>query len=154
MKSCIFLSLVIATLTGCASAIPYTHEERCAREGMVLEGVLLGGGGGSAYNWQTGAIVTASSHYSGVSCRVPQTEAESCRINVLQSEMKPKEQYNSDIRSKVVINGIGYYLLIVPGVVAKVVYDGQKDDAVKQSEQIAEQNSGTCQFDRIPASAN
>lgn len=144
-----FLSVII--LTSCASAIRLSPLEQCAMQDMKLSGVTTGQGSASAWNYYSGTTVASSSYY-GVSCEVPKNDQDRCEIERTQWIAAPKAEYNSDISTKKLLTGLGYYAFIAPGVVAKVVYDNQKDEALKKSQQIARDTFGKCSSTRVPAS--
>lgn len=146
----LLLVLVAVGVSGCATAIPYGPHEQCAQQGETLEGVSTGRGVGYTPNFVTGrGLMTVSNTYS-VNCREPQTEQEKCKIDAIQKEMVPKAEYNEHIENKKIVNETGYLLFLVPGVVAKVLYDDQRSDALAESNKIWEENK--CDSPREPAS--
>lgn len=144
MKAAVFL--ISTSLFGCATAIPYSPVERCAQDEMVLIGINHGNSAATAvaYNY-SGGLTTASA--SGVStnvlCSVPTNDEQKKQILDTKKELGPKEDYNGRLEGKKWLTGIGYFVYIVPGIVAKVIYDGQYDDAVKKSNEIATQSTQT-----------
>lgn len=146
MKKVLCLALLLVVSSGCATAIPYSHREECALKGMKLTGVTSGYSRGiaTAWNWQNTVTATSSAYEESVSCEMPKTKIEKCEIARLQRIATPKIEYNSSIDSKKFITGAGYVLYVIPGVVAKVVYDGKRSDAIDQSRAIASETESMC----------
>jgi hypothetical protein len=139
MKTLI-LTLSLAALAGCASPARYSANERCANRDMVLDGI-------------TATNTTASNYYVGethayaesVSCAVPKSEKDRCEVDLYKRTATPKNEYNSSYDSKYFLSGLGYWVAIVPGVVLKVVYDGQLSDAEKKSAAVYSEHAQSCQ---------
>lgn len=161
-----FLAIVslMYGLVGCATAIPYSATERCAQDGMVLTGINHGTSNASAvvYNYRGGLTTASASGVStNVQCAVPNSDEEKKQIIDTRKELAPKEDYNQSLEGKKWLTGIGYFVYLVPGVVAKVIYDGQYDRAVEKSNEIASaspppalatsQSTGTLRYSNVGA---
>jgi hypothetical protein len=129
MKLLLILSVFI--LQSCATYIGYTYDQQCANKGMVLSGANETSGVNTYSNGTYGR-----SYYDNVSCRVPANNDEKREIALEQERLYPINEYNSGVRTKQLINGIGYYLLILPGVGLKFWYDHEADQALKKYQEI------------------
>lgn len=142
----LLLSLLILIMTGCATAIPLTYEEDCAVRGMKLAGATTG------HSVTTSTIIGRHGHArafshsrgEGISCVVSEDEKENCKIDKLRAVALPKHEYNRDIRMKKMIIGLGYATLIVPGIVAKLIYDHQRSSAIDESQEIYRTTADKC----------
>ena len=148
MRTLLLLAVVVVT-SGCATAIPYSKEETCAFDGMKLGGVTHSSGSTSLYDPNSGRVLSADSSGKGFSCVPPESEKDKCEIDRLNLAVQPKVDYNSNLGTKKWVTGVGYVLYIVPGVVAKLVYDGKYDTAMEKSQEIASKPENSC---RAPAS--
>lgn len=138
------------SVVGCATAIPLSYHEHCALKGMRLAGVNSGNSYGSA---NSGNVrVNIDTYSENVSCVVPQTPVDKCEVSRYLKVVEPKIDYNESLGMKRNITGLGYCAGIVPGVVAKVLYDGQRSDARKASEKLEQETEGVCE--RAPASSS
>ncbi len=140
-------------ITGCATSAPMSYREHCALKGMVLAGITDDSESASAYNWKTGSTVTAYSSSTAVSCKVPESDEEKCEVSRLAQIAEPRAEYNGHLYSKRLITGFGYYALIVPGIVAKVLYDDQLGNVITKSRDIAQTIPACSDERRIPAAA-
>lgn len=107
---------MLITFTSCATAIPYSREERCAFQDMKVGAVSFG-------------QATGNNYYSSLTCVPLETDFDRCEYNRITTRAQPKIDYNDNITTKKWINGIGWCLWIIPGVVAKLLYDKQRDNA-------------------------
>ncbi|MGE3683081.1 MAG: hypothetical protein AB7G93_15270 [Bdellovibrionales bacterium] len=137
-------------LIGCATAIPLTDKESCAIRDLKLVGVDTGYGTSVGFatvtstNSSHSARVSSTGHSYGEfrQCRLPATDEDKSEIENLKAEATPKLRYNQNIRQKKIWTGIGYVAYIIPGIVLKVSYDNQYDEAVNESAKIREENLG------------
>ena len=140
-----FIGLMVVMLgTGCATAIPYSYKESCAFKDMKLHGVESGKMSGSI--GAMGPDFEASE--DRISCVVPTTEEDRCEVAINRATAKPKYDYNDSIETKRFITGVGYVAGIWPGVVAKILYENQKSNVLKESERAA-RDPGMCSKDRL-----
>lgn len=121
---------------------------------MMLKGVSSSEGTGSGYNFNTGVTSTS---YSGenVSCEVPKTKVEKCVVSEIQKSLGPVQEYNEWAETKRLVSGLGYWAFILPGVAAKLAFDGQRDTAVKKSRELEVAGESSCEKEaeeREPAS--
>jgi hypothetical protein len=148
----LLLIVIALSLSACATMAPMSHKEQCALKGMKLHGVSEESGTthASAHNWRTRQTIdaTAFSRSENVVCVVPNDEKEECEIDRIRTAALPKAEYNNEIRAKNLITSAGYFLFIVPGIVAKVAYDAERSKAIEASK-AAYEEANTC---RYPAS--
>ena len=149
--------LILALLNGCASMAPLSYQERCAVQDMKLAGATQEESRGSAYAYGSradgsrgGSVTIASEgHAESVQCVMPESDADRCEVKRLKEIARPKQEYNEGIGGKRFITGAGYVLWIVPGVIAKAIYDSELNQAMSGSRQIA---SERVECSRAPAS--
>lgn len=140
------LILIIFTFTAisCATVAPVNRAEICAsRGGLVFSGVSYSSETNHNYNFQAGATTVGESETETISCKMPDDKVIACTANALGLSASPKLEYNSGIKGKRFLTGIGY-LYIVPGILLKWHYDSQRDEAIKQSLEIYEAESKKC----------
>lgn len=149
------LSLILSlSLVSCATRAPKSYKQQCADKGMILRGVSSTSGSTSNYNYYTGNNI-GSFDGESVSCAVPETKRDECRVEKLRVAAGPVNEYNDGYGAKVFLSGLGYYAFVIPGVVAKLAYDSQRDSAVNKSyelEALAEKECSITQEERVPAS--
>lgn len=127
MKKLLILVLAL-NLSGCVTAIPTSNEESCSREGMVLEGVAIGSESSSAvaYNGKSFVNIVGDSYSRNVSCRIPKTPEESCRINALRAGLNEKDLFNESVGTYRFLTGAGYFIYIVPGLVLHYSFNSDR----------------------------
>lgn len=130
-------------LSGCAVMAPLSYNEHCATRGMKLAGVSDTNGSSTSFMPGVGAVVSGGRAES-VSCEVPQSDADLCKVKYYSATAAPKLEYNDGIGTKRLVTGTGYFLFVLPGVIAKLAYDSQLDGAVDASNDIAKQNASMC----------
>lgn len=145
----VFVLILGMALFGCATPIHYTAKQKCAQDGMALVGVdhgssngfIYGSGSATAYGAnpaQPTSVYSNSSVFSRgsseyVRCAVPATDAEKSEITAIQTSLAPINEYNSNIRAKRAVTGIGYFFWVIPGLGAKLYYDSEYDKALRSS---------------------
>jgi hypothetical protein len=80
---------------------------------------------------------------------VPKTEQDRCEISRSIKIAEPKVEYNDGISGKRTVTGLGYTLFVAPGIIAKILYDKQRREALEQAK-LANETQSDC--GRIPAS--
>jgi hypothetical protein len=135
------LSLII--LASCASNISKSYKQRCSSRDLVLDGVSANNGSGYSYNYATQSSVTNTYSGENLHCVVPKTESQKCEIERDKKILEPIEAYND--KDAPIKTGLWYIAYVIPGVVAKYVYDSQREDAVKKSKEIEKELAGTCE---------
>lgn len=150
MKNKISLILACIALSGCATPIHYTSRERCALGGLKLAGVDVTDSSAVAYNWKSNSTTTVNESSKSIRCDVIKTEEERKENERILAIAEPKVKYNDTVDGKRLINGIGYCLWIVPGILAKVVFDVEYDKAVKESDAIARQPASVAPVKTLP----
>lgn len=142
------LVICVCSALGCASSIGYTRAEKCALRDMKVTGAYFGGGSASAssYNWKTGETTSAHGRHSfeGVNCAVPETPSEKCDVATNRASATAKADYQDGYGGKVILNGIGYVLYIVPGILLKLHYDSTREDALAQAKRDSERAASRC----------
>lgn len=150
----IIASAYLPLLMACASALPLSREEYCAQQGMKLTGVHFTQSNASAYSIRGGAAFASGSDVT-TSCGIPEVPKDTCFIDAYREEMAPKLDYNENISNKKLVNAIGYVAVIVPGIVAKILYDQQASRAEDRSLEIAKTALAKCsKVDRTQLSAD
>lgn len=145
MKKIISTACLLALTSGCATAIPYSYKEECSFKEMKLHGVDSAKFVGSVGN---GISADFNGTEDRISCVVPTSDEERCEVVTSQATAKPKYDYNDSIGTKRFITGVGYVAGIVPGIIAKILYENQKNNALKESTRMS-QDMGLCSKDRM-----
>lgn len=155
--------LVLVVISSCASYAPKTYNQQCADKGMVLTGVSNSSGSGSHYNIGTNSSVVSSYADEAVHCIVPENDIQRCEVEKYVESSMSVQEYNSSAGTKRFVTGVGYIAFILPGVVAKLVFDNQLDEAVSRSLEKEKFVKVTCKKmankindtkSRLPASVN
>ena len=114
----------------------YSPKEQCAFDEMKLAGINrddgLASGMGYGYNQPT-RFSTVRMESTTVRCDLPQSPEDKAEIQRIRASMVPKAEYNRGIKGKQFLTGVGYFFYIVPGVVLKIYYDQQYDEALNES---------------------
>lgn len=126
MYKILALALFVTMQIGCASLIPYEPSEVCANKSMILDSMNFSNQTASTYNYR---------------CRVPMSSEDKEQLQTVEKAMVPKIEYNSDIRTKKLKNGLWYIALIVPGIISKIGYNKEKSEAINKSQQIKQEAS-------------
>ncbi len=142
MKSTMILAMFF--FVSCASYAPKTYKQNCAQKGMVLVGVTEASSSTSFYNFNTNSTAYADSSGEAVSCIVPKNEVEKCEIEVENKVAAPINEYNKTIGTKRILNGAAYGLFIVPGILSKFYYDGVREKAIVESNEIRDSFQDYC----------
>lgn len=153
MKYALLIPALGFALSGCATAIPYSFQERCARTDMKLSGVGYSDSNSVGYAQFTkpnltsagSAMATVNSESTSISCQPPTTDEERQQIQALKRGLPPKDEYNNSIQGKRFLTGLGYFIYIVPGVIAKLAFDALYDKAMQQSYQLSREPASTPQ---------
>ena len=131
MKKIILILCLGIFVNGCATVIPISPKETCAAQDMKLVGVdrmYV-----STWSYGNGA---GNSSGANVRCDVTSDAKEKFDIQKTKEIARPKFEYNSDYSTKRLLTGAGYYLVVIPGIVAKIIYDMKYDEAIERSNQI------------------
>jgi hypothetical protein len=136
MKTLTLIILISGILSACATAIPYSNEEECAKVGMVPDGVAIGSASTIGYNYNAG-VTTVSTSSSTLMCRVPTSQVQQCQVKHLQESMAPKERYNSKIGEKKLLTGLAYLIYVIPGIGVKLMFDRESLDSENESQEIS-----------------
>lgn len=151
MNKLVSVGILIFLLSGCATLAPFDYHEHCALEGMKLAGVTE-----SSVAMMTGfgryATVGAGTGTT-VNCAEPETLHDQCEIGRWRKVAEPKVEYNKTVGTKQTINGLAD-LLIVPGIVAHVIYAGQKSDAIDESIKLNQTLDSCEDAGRMPGSTS
>jgi hypothetical protein len=141
--------LVLLSITSCAGYATRTYKQKCASKGMVLSGVTSQSGGtsGSAYSYQTNTTVNTYGSYSGeaVSCEVPRTPVDKCRVVEIERSTAPVYEYNEWSGTKDFATGLGYAAFFVPGVVMKLAFENQISKAETESAKLEAEAENKCE---------
>ena len=120
---------------------PITKDEKCAAEGMKVAGISKIAGAGYSSGTITGDL---SGRYSGTTyfegenlvCTLPESDLERCLVDVLRLSSAPKRDFNKSYRMKNMGRIMGYFALVIPGVVVDKIMVNGRDKAVDKSEQL------------------
>ena len=145
--------LVLSILAmSCANHAIKSYQQVCSSKGMVLSGVTSSSGGGMSYGSNNVAV---GSSYSGesIQCLAPTSDYQRCEVDRINKTITPLKDYNAYIGSKRMATGLGYVAFVLPGIGAKMFFDGQLNDAYDASKKIDQETKSEC-MDRKSASEN
>lgn len=139
--SYIFLSALVA---GCVHAIPMGNHQRCASQGLVLDGVDLGSAESNTVTpkWNVYTTTTATNNVHCVSAKIAE---EKCKIDVYNRSLQPGAEFNEHVGFKNLAIGAGYCLFLVPGIFAYSHFDSQRDEAFRDSIDIIKSGTRSCE---------
>lgn len=112
-------TLICIALVGCIHPMQMTQRQYCARNEMIMAGQE--------------------------SCRKPTDATELCEIEVHKEATEEMSLYNENCcAGKNIALGVGYYLLVVPGVVMYLIFDGQQNRIRERSEEFTTPKIAMC----------
>lgn len=134
--------VILMLLSSCATYAPESNDQKCARSGMKLVGLSHGSGTSDAL--VNGKLVSVDSRSEQVHCAIPSSEYDKCMVEANRKSLGPIDEYEEHIKLKQTATGIGW-LLIVPGLGAKLYFDHQRDSAIKSSREIVSESALSCE---------
>lgn len=147
MRQNALLSLFIFSfllLLGCAHNIPLTYDEYCAQDGLYFIGTNDTHSSGLGSDFR-GNFVGLSSKSRNISCARPQTKIEKCEVSKSSELLKIKNKFNDGKPTRNIITGAGYLLYIFPGVIAYLIYDGERDGVEYEVAQANKRLANSCE---------
>lgn len=139
-----FFAILVLAQTACIHRIGVGNHQECAQEGMILEGINVGSGTAHtrSSNFNTYDTVTNSRQ---VQCAIPKTDADKCALDVYERSLAPLHRFNQGVPGKNILIGVGYCLYIIPGIVGLIYFNGQKDEALDDSDQMIKTSLKSCE---------
>jgi hypothetical protein len=123
---------------------------------MTTGGVSIGNESGTAMAssyGQNNVFVNSRSSSRSVLCRPAQNDNEKCDVRASRKATEQKDQFNSGIGFKRFLVGTGYFLWVLPGVVANWYYEGEKSQTMREASNTLDQEITSCEkAARLPTS--
>jgi hypothetical protein len=128
----------------CVTKIPYSSQEICAFDNLLLAGTSSSSSQGGAY--ASGGYATAEAHSTNRHCVRPTSVQEECEIEAQNASIPIKVDWNSNKGMRNLALFVGYYFFVVPGLIMYFVFKSSRSKAYQDAYTAAAQAKKQCEM--------
>lgn len=137
--------VLLVLCSSCIQSLGLTARERCATNGMLLDGTSstsssataegdthgVGVAGGTVVATHVRDTTTVTVSNDTLSCRRPMFPEELCEVSSAEASLHERGEFETGSRN--LIQFLGYVGLLIPGIIIHVMYVGERDDAERHA---------------------